>query len=229
MKKLLLSFLSFFACCLALMAQTEITWSAASDWTGVEDKATSISYTSGDYTISASKETGSSSSPTVNATALDVRTYAKNQVMVSNSQENIKKLVFHISAQGKKRWTELTPSEGAVTHDVANGVIIWEGDAQFVMFGVGEKSVYGTDGATKAGQFDFSSVTAYTAADLESGGGESGGGEGGETPDPDENVTLYSETFGTNQGAFTIDNKVLPEGTTYVWAFASGYGMKATA
>ena len=228
MKKLLLSFLSFFACCLALMAQTEITWSAASDWDGVEAKAQSISYTSGDYTISASKETGSSS-PTVNATATDFRSYAKNQVMVSNSQENIKKLVFHISAAGKKRWAELSASEGAVTHDVANGVIIWEGDAQFVMFGVGEKAVYGTDGATKAGQFNFSSVTAYTAADLESGGGEGGEGEGGETPDPDENVTLYSETFGTNQGAFTIDNKVLPEGTTYVWAFASGYGMKATA
>ena len=88
MKKLLLSFLSFFACCLALMAQTEITWSAASDWTGVEDKATSISYTSGNYTIKATKETGSSS-PTVNATATDFRSYAKNQVMVSNSQENI--------------------------------------------------------------------------------------------------------------------------------------------
>lgn len=228
MKKLLLSFLSFFACCLALMAQTEITWSGQSDWTGVEDKATSISYTSGDYTISASKETGSSS-PTVNATATDFRSYAKNQVMVTNSQENIKKLVFHISAAGKKRWAELSASEGAVTHDVANGVIIWEGDAQFVMFGVGEKAVYGTDGAAKAGQFNFSSVTAYTAADLESGSGEGGEGEGGETPDPDENVTLYSETFGTNQGAFTIDNKVLPEGTTYVWAFASGYGMKATA
>lgn len=223
MKKLLLSFLSFFACCLALMAQTEITWSAASDWTGVEDKATSISYTSGDYTISASKETGSSSSPTVNATALDVRTYAKNQVMVSNSQENIKKLVFHISAQGKKRWTELTPSEGAVTHDVANGVIIWEGDAQNIIFGVGEKAVYGTDGATKAGQFAFSSVTAYTAADLENGGSEGGG----ETPD--EDITLYSETFGTNQGVFTIENKVLPEGTTYIWKFDSRNGMKASA
>ena len=228
MKKLLLSFLSFFACCLALMAQTEITWSAASDWDGVEAKAQSISYTSGNYTIKATKETGSSS-PTVNATATDFRSYAKNQVMVSNSQENIKKLVFHISAAGKKRWAELSASEGAVTHDVDNGVIIWEGDAQFVMFGVGEKAVYGTDGATKAGQFNFSSVTAYTAADLENGGGESGGGEGGETPDPDENVTLYSETFGTNQGAFTIDNKVLPEGATYVWAFASGYGMKASA
>ena len=186
MKKLSLSFLSFFACCLALVAQTKITWSAANDWAGVAEKAQSISLTSGNYTISASKETGSDS-PTVNATSLDFRSYAKNMVLVSNSQENIKKLVFHISAQGKKRWTELSPSEGAVTHDVDNGVIIWEGDAQNVMFGVGEKVVYGTDPKTKPGQFDFSSVTAYTAADLESGGGESGGGEsgggeGGQTP-----------------------------------------------
>ena len=217
MKKLLLSFLSFFACCLALVAQTEITWSAASDWTGVAEEAQSISLASGNYTISASKETGSSK-PTVNATSLDFRSYAKNMVLVSNSQENIKKLVFHISAQGKKRWTELSPSEGAVTHDVANGVIIWEGDAQNIIFGVGEKAVYGTDGATKAGQFCFSSVTAYTAADLES---------GGETPD--EDITLYSETFGTNQGAFTIDDKVLPEGTTYIWKFDSRNGMKASA
>lgn len=226
MKKLLLSFLSFFACCLALMAQTEITWSAASDWTGVG--TTSISLTSGNYTISASKETGSGK-PTVNETDLDFRSYAKNQVLVSNSQENIKKLVFHLSAQGKKRWTELSPSEGAVTHDKANGVIIWEGDAQNIIFGVGEKAVYGTDGAKKAGQFAFSSVTAYTAADLESGGGEGGGGEGGQTPNPDEAITLYSETFGTNQGAFTIDNKVLPEGASFVWAFDSQYGMKASA
>lgn len=222
MKKLLLSFLSFFACCLALVAQTEITWSAASDWTGVAEEAQSISLTSGNYTISASKETGSSK-PTVNATSRDFRSYAKNMVLVSNSQENIKKLVFHISAQGKKRWAELSPSEGTVTHDVANGNVIWEGDAQNIIFGVGEKAVYGTDGATKAGQFAFSSVTAYTAADLENGGGEGGG----ETPD--EDITLYSETFGTNQGAFTIDDKVLPEGTTFIWSFASGYGMKASA
>ena len=221
MKKLLLSFLSFFACCLALMAQTEITWSGQSDWTGVVEEAQSISLTSGNYTISASKETGSSK-PTVNATSLDFRSYAKNMVLVSNSQENIKKLVFHISAQGKKRWAELSPSEGAVTHDVANGNVIWEGDAQNIIFGVGEKAVYGTDGETKAGQFAFSSVTAYTAADL-----ENGGGEGGETPD--EDITLYSETFGTNQGAFTIDDKVLPEGTTYIWKFDSRNGMKASA
>ena len=231
MKKLLLSFLSFFACCLALMAQTEITWSGQSDWTGIGTK--DISYTSGNYTISASKVTGCQTNPTVNAKANDFRCYANGITMVGNSTENIKKIVFHLSTQGIARWTDLTPSEGAVTNDTDNGLIVWEGDAQYVQFTVGAKAVYGPD-VTQAGQFCFSSVTAYTAADLESGGGESGGGEGGEgeggeTPNPDEDITLYSETFGTNQGAFTIDDKVLPEGTTYIWSFASGYGMKASA
>ena len=231
MKKLLLSFLSFFACCLALMAQTEITWSGQSDWTGIGTK--DISYTSGNYTISASKVTGCQTNPTVNAKANDFRCYANGITMVGNSTENIKKIVFHLSTQGIARWTDLTPSEGAVTNDTDNGLIVWEGDAQYVQFTVGAKAVYGPD-VTQAGQFCFSSVTAYTAADLESGGGESGGGEGGEgeggeTPNPDEDITLYSETFGTNQGAFTIDDKVLPEGTTFIWSFASGYGMKASA
>ena len=229
MKKLLLSFLSFFACCLALMAQTEITWSGQSDWTGIGTK--DISYTSGNYTISASKVTGCQTNPTVNAKANDFRCYANGITMVGNSTENIKKIVFHLSTQGIARWTDLTPSEGAVTNDTDNGLIVWEGDAQYVQFTVGAKAVYGPD-ATQAGQLCFSSVTAYTAADLESGGGESGGGEGegGETPNPDEDITLYSETFGTNQGAFTIDNKVLPEGASYVWAWASAkYGMKASA
>ena len=226
MKKLLLSFLSFFACCLALMAQTEITWSGQSDWTGIG--TTDISYTSGNYTISASKVQGCQTNPTVNTKANDFRCYANGITMVGNSTENIKKIVFHLSTQGIARWTDLTPSEGAVTNDTDNGLIVWEGDAQYVQFTVGAKAVYGPD-VTQAGQFCFSSVTAYTAADLESGGGESGGGESGGGETPDEDITLYSETFGTNQGAFTIENKVLPEGTTYVWAFASGYGMKATA
>ncbi|MGM9692564.1 MAG: DUF6359 domain-containing protein [Alloprevotella sp.] len=220
MKKLLLSFLSFFACCLALMAQTEITWSAASDWVGVEDKATSISFTSGDYTISASKETGVTN-PTVNATALDFRAYAKNTIKVESSANNITKIVFYISTNGKKRWTDVTPDTGTATPDKATYTTTWEGDAKKITFTVGDVATYGTE-STKAGQFCIDKLVIYTA-------GEGGEGGGGETPDPDENVTLYSETFGTNQGAFTIDNKVLPEGATYVWAFASGYGMKASA
>lgn len=40
-------------------------------------------------------------------------------------------------------------------------------------------------------------------------------GDGGVTP-PAE-VTLLDESFEANQGSFTIDDKVLPEGSTYVW------------
>ena len=236
MKKLLLSFLSFFACCLALMAQTEITWSGQSDWTGIG--TTDISYTSGNYTISASKA-GGQTNPTVNATYLDFRAYAKSTIKVESSANNITKIVFYISTNGKKRWTDVTPDTGTATPDQAAYTTTWEGDAKKITFTVGDAATYGTE-SSKAGQFCIDKLVIYTAGESgggesgggESGGGESGGGEGegGQTPDPDEDITLYSETFGTNQGAFTIDNKVLPEGASYVWAWASAkYGMKASA
>lgn len=44
-------------------------------------------------------------------------------------------------------------------------------------------------------------------------------GDGGVTP-PAE-VTLLDESFEENQGSFTIDDKVLPEGSTYVWKWAT--------
>lgn len=228
MKKLLLSFLSFFACCLALMAQTEITWSGQSDWTGIG--TTDISYTSGNYTISASKA-GGQTNPTVNATYLDFRAYAKSTIKVESSANNITKIVFYISTNGKKRWTDVTPDTGTATPDQAAYTTTWEGDAKKITFTVGDAATYGTE-SSKAGQFCIDKLVIYTAGESgggESGGGEGGEGEGGETPNPDEDITLYSETFGTNQGAFTIDDKVLPEGTTYIWSFASGYGMKASA
>lgn len=47
---------------------------------------------------------------------------------------------------------------------------------------------------------------------------------------PTDPLTLpYLETFATNQGYFTIENVVLPEALSYVWSFASGYGMKGSA
>ena len=168
MRKSLLSLLVLFVYSLVAFAQggTEITWSGLSDWnTTVSNQ---ISLAKGDWRIQASKESGQSS-PTVNGTSNDFRSYAKNVVMVGNSTENIGKLVFHISAAGKKRWADITPSKGTITHDTDNGVIIWEaGDADVkdVTLTVGDKATYGTDGETKAGQFDFSSVTAYTAAEL---------------------------------------------------------------
>lgn len=228
MKKLLLSFLSFCACCLALMAQTEITWSGASDWTALEN---GVSYTSGDYTIIADKGGNTSSKPMV-ASANDFRTYAKNTFTVTSSKDNITKIVFYISSNGKKRWTDVTPDTGTTTVEQAAFTTTWEGDAKEITFTVGDVATYGSE-SNKAGQFCIDKLVIYTAGagGGESGGGESGGGEGegGQTPDPEETITLYSETFGTNQGAFTIDDKVLPEGITFIWSFASGYGMKATA
>ena len=221
MKKLLLSFLSFFACCLALMAQTEITWSAASDWETLEN---GVSYTSGDYTILADKaENPNASGKPMVAAANDFRTYAKNTFTVTSSKANITKIVFYISSNGKKRWADVTPDTGTTTVDKATYTTTWEGDAKKITFTVGDAATYGTE-SSKAGQFCIDKLVIYTAG--ESGGGE---GEGGQTPDPEETITLYSETFGTNQGAFTIDDKVLPEGTTYIWSFASGYGMQASA
>ena len=41
-------------------------------------------------------------------------------------------------------------------------------------------------------------------------------GEGGGT-EPGEEKVLLDESFATNQGAFTIDNKVMPSELTYVW------------
>lgn len=69
-----------------------------------------------------------------------------------------------------------------------------------------------------------------TVAGGEQGGGEEGGGEGGgETPDePEEPSALWSESFGSSIGTFTIEDKSKDEALSNVWSFASGYGMKAT-
>lgn len=45
---------------------------------------------------------------------------------------------------------------------------------------------------------------------------------------PDCKTLPFSESFSSNQGDFTIENVAL-DGLGYVWTFASGYGMKASA
>lgn len=138
--------------------QTEITWSSSSDWTAI-DKG--ISYTSGDYTISASKASNPSSNPTVNSKANDFRTYANNTFTVTSSKDNITKIVFYISTQGKKRWTDVTPNTGTTTVDKTAYTTTWEGDAKEITFTVGEKATYGTDGSSKAGQFCIDKLVIY--------------------------------------------------------------------
>lgn len=53
--------------------------------------------------------------------------------------------------------------------------------------------------------------------------------EGGVTPPP-SGSEIFSESFATGQGDFTIQDVVLPQGLTYVWQHASSYScMKASA
>lgn len=55
--------------------------------------------------------------------------------------------------------------------------------------------------------------------------------EGGETPSG-ETKTVFEETFASSQGGFTIEDKQLPEGGTYVWkhdTFNDDSYMKASA
>ena len=54
--------------------------------------------------------------------------------------------------------------------------------------------------------------------------------EGGVTPPPTPGTEIFSETFASGQGMFTIQDVVMPEELTYVWAHASQYScMKASA
>lgn len=53
--------------------------------------------------------------------------------------------------------------------------------------------------------------------------------DGGST-EPGEEKVLLDESFATGQGQFTIDNKQLPDGSTYVWKHMAEYKyMKASA
>ena len=54
--------------------------------------------------------------------------------------------------------------------------------------------------------------------------------EGGVTPPPGPGTQIFSETFASGQGAFTIQDVVLPSGLSYVWQHAPSYScMKASA
>lgn len=51
----------------------------------------------------------------------------------------------------------------------------------------------------------------------------------GDWTDEDNSIELVNESFANGQGAFTIDNQVLPDALTYVWMHDSHGYMKASA
>lgn len=64
--------------------------------------------------------------------------------------------------------------------------------------------------------------------------GEGGGDEPGQGEDPTPEVpsvsALWTSSFANNMGGFSLDNKVMPAGLSYVWQYDSNYScMKASA
>lgn len=137
----------------------DIKWTGQTGWTGIG--GATISLTSGDYTVTAEKNNGSTN-PTVNANAGDLRAYAKATVTIASSKK-MNTIVFKISAQGKKRMTDITSNVGEVKFDDKAWTLTWTGNANSVSFTVGDKATLGTDGAEKAGQFDVDSPITVVA------------------------------------------------------------------
>lgn len=134
----------------------------------VEFTELSITATSDGFTLSSSPfnfvavKNNGTTVPTQNGTSKDIRLYAKNSLEISGA--SLSKIVFDISSQGLKRWAEITPSTGNITHNVDGKTITWEKSADSpevtsLTLTVGDKAIYGTDGNTKAGQFCFNTAT----------------------------------------------------------------------
>ena len=134
-----------------------IKWSGLSDWTVSQDKNT-ISLSFGAYTITATKNSGSTA-PTVNSNMKDCRVYAKGTVTIAITGDAMTQIVFNLSSQGQKRLAPITADNGNVAAQQAGDkTVTWTGSSKSVTFTVGDKADFGSDGSSKAGQFDFSSI-----------------------------------------------------------------------
>lgn len=143
-------------------AQTEIDFTKQS----ITSTSNGFTLTVGDFTFTATKETGSNA-PTQNSKTKDLRLYAKNKFVVSGA--SMSSITFTLSKQGKKKLTDITPSTGSVTLDTNAGTVTWTTTSAVseVSFVVGDKA---TDGSSAAGQFDLDKASITTS--------------GGDTPTP---------------------------------------------
>ncbi len=118
----------------------------------------STSFTAGVYSFTAAKGEAATA-PAYNANGSDLRIYAKGTLTVSNSKENMTKIVFNLSAQGRKRLAPITASTGTIATQAENDTkVTWTGDASSVVFTVGDKANFGSDGDTANGQLCFTTV-----------------------------------------------------------------------
>lgn len=148
-----------------------IYWNSYADWgltvddNGYVVSKNPITLTCGDYLVTINKNNGTTN-PLVHPDENDARAYAKATVSVKNTKNvNMTKLVFKLSTQGMKRLAPITASTGTVAAQaLGDATVTWTGEDTEVVFTVGDKAAYGSDGNTKAGQLCFTSI------DVEEGG-----------------------------------------------------------
>lgn len=138
---------------------------AVADMKGLQTTNQDFTVTFGNYTLALAK-VGGATAPVYNETYKDLRTYAGNTLTLTTSGAAMTKVVFNISVQGMKRLTDVTASTGSVTVDATAKTVTWVGPAGEVVFTVGEKATYGSDGAAKAGQLDFDAVEIETGGSV---------------------------------------------------------------
>lgn len=225
MKRTLLFFVSLFVMTLSAMAgDVVLSWSSAADWQTDADK--NISLTKDGYTLSLVKVSGNNP-PVVNANSNDARLYSVGTFTLSSTNGNMTKVVIKVSSSGAKRLAEYAASTGTAVVDKNALTVTWTGDAAEFTLTVEGKAVNGTD-SDKAAQLCFDNVT---IVDASAGGDQGGGDQGGGNEPTEELQNVFTESFAAGQGDFTIEDKVLPEGLTYVWAYNTNNGtyMKASA
>ena len=162
------------------------------------------------------------------------------------SQDNgslFKNEEFHIwlSADGGAKWVELTDytfaggtTEGRWNVATANFSVPAGTAALSICMAVDVASSYRMDdfklvaSAKEGTAVDFSKAVAKDFGAGSTGGDNTGGNTGGEVTPP--TGAIFFESFASGKGNFTIDDKTLPEGLTYVWYEDTQYkNMKASA
>ncbi len=115
------------------------------------------------YTIDIQKASGGTA-PAAHAGTSAIRLYADNTMQVSGGR--MTKIVFTLASDAGYRYTEMTPSTGAISPAQAEGdtSFTWVGDASSVTFTVGHDATLGSDGADKRGQIRFTQLE-ITAAE----------------------------------------------------------------
>ncbi len=158
--------------------------------------------------VSLSFDQGTASNPAKVWTQSEAKGFAKELRAYKNG-------TFTISAT--ENITAVTFAGASISAINVEGVAVadgkWTGSATSVTFSI-----------TKT--LNINSITVTTGG--EAGGEGEGGEEGGTTPEPETAKTLWSEAFSANQGDFTIEDKTLGEGLTYVWQWNSYGYMKAS-